>query len=231
MPVAELVRAIDPPVPPEVAAAGGDLHYRDFLTVALVVPVEAGFPDNWIYVHAPDVNVGRIQNFGQWSPYMVKDGSTCLGLEYFVFEGDETWTMPDEELVEMGKREIGLLGLVDPAVVEAGYVVRMPKAYPYYDADYKHNVETLRKWLEVNVPNVHPVGRNGMHRYNNQDHSMYTAMLTVENIMGASHDVWSVNVEEEYHEEMKAGQSRGGAEPSSGRAAPILPKREKTARA
>ena len=106
----------------------------------------------------------------------------------------------------------------------------MPKAYPYYDADYKHNVETLRKWLEVNVPNVHPVGRNGMHRYNNQDHSMYTAMLTVENIMGASHDVWSVNVEEEYHEEMKSGPGRGTSEASSGRAAPILPKREKTGR-
>ena len=220
MPISALVRALDPPAPPEVLAAADDLHYRDHITVALVVPKAAGFPDNWVYVHDPSVKMGRIQNFGQWSPYMVKDGSTCLGLEYFVFEGDETWSMPDEELVEMGKREIGLLGLVDPKAVEAGYVVRMPKAYPYYDADYKHNVETLRKWLEVNVPNVHPVGRNGMHRYNNQDHSMYTAMLTVENIMGASHDVWSVNVEEEYHEEMKPGQSRGAAGPSSGRAAP-----------
>ena len=105
----------------------------------------------------------------------------------------------------------GLLGLVDPKAVGAGYVVRMPKAYPYYDADYKRNVETLRKWLEVNVPNVHPVGRNGMHRYNNQDHSMYTAMLTVENIMGASHDVWSVNVEEEYHEQMKSGPRPGAS--------------------
>ena len=119
----------------------------------------------------------------------------------------------------------GRLGLVDPRAVEAGYVVRMPKAYPYYDADYKRNVETLRKWLEVNVPNVHPVGRNGMHRYNNQDHSMYTAMLTVENIMGASHDVWSVNVEEEYHEQMKPGRGRGRRRRASGRAAPVLPKR------
>jgi protoporphyrinogen oxidase len=230
MPISALVRALDPPAPPDVLAAADDLHYRDHITVALVVPKAAGFPDNWVYVHDPSVRMGRIQNFGQWSPYMVKDGSTCLGLEYFVFEGDETWTMPDEELVEMGKREIGLLGLVDPKVVGAGYVVRMPKAYPYYDADYKHNVETLRKWLEVNVPNVHPVGRNGMHRYNNQDHSMYTAMLTVENIMGASHDVWSVNVEEEYHEEMKSGSTGGAREASSGRAAPILPKREKTGR-
>jgi len=230
MPISALVRALDPPAPPEVIAAADDLHYRDHITVALVVPKAAGFPDNWVYVHDPSVKMGRIQNFGQWSPYMVKDGSTCLGLEYFVFEGDETWTMADEDLVEMGKREIGLLGLVDPKVVGAGYAVRVPKAYPYYDADYKHNVETLRKWLEVNVPNVHPVGRNGMHRYNNQDHSMYTAMLTVENIMGASHDVWSVNVEEEYHEEMKTGPSRGASEASSGRAAPILPKRVKTGR-
>jgi protoporphyrinogen oxidase len=230
MPISALVRALDPPAPPEVLAAADDLHYRDHITVALVVPKDAGFPDNWVYVHDPSVKMGRIQNFGQWSPYMVKDGSTCLGLEYFVFEGDETWTMADDALVEMGKREIGLLGLVDPKAVETGYVVRMPKAYPYYDADYKHNVEMLRKWLEVNVPNVHPVGRNGMHRYNNQDHSMYTAMLTVENIMGACHDVWSVNVEEEYHEEMKSEPGRARVGASSGRAAPILPKREKAGR-
>ena len=112
--------------------------------------------------------------------------------------------------------------------MEAGYVVRMPKAYPYYDADYKRNVETLRKWLEVNVPNLHPVGRNGMHRYNNQDHSMYTAMLTVENIMGAAHDVWSVNVEEEYHEQMKTADGQGAAGERSGRAAPVLPKRNRS---
>ena len=183
----------------------------------------ASFPDNWVYVHDPTVRMGRIQNFGRWSPYMVKDGRTCLGLEYFVFEGDEIWSMADDDLVEMGKREIGTLGLVDPATVEAGYVVRMPKAYPYYDADYKRNVETLRKWLEANVANVYPVGRNGMHRYNNQDHSMYTAMLTVENLMGASHDVWSVNVEEEYHEEMKLppGRVPPRAPPPEVRAEPL----------
>ena len=225
MPLSALVKAMDPPAPPEVLAAANDLHYRDHITVALVVPEAAGFPDNWVYVHDPSVRMGRIQNFGRWSPYMVKDGRTCLGLEYFVFEGDETWSMADTDLVEMGKREIGLLGLVDPAAVEAGYIVRMPKAYPYYDADYKRNIELMRKWLEVNVPNVHPVGRNGMHRYNNQDHSMYTAMLTVENVLGASHDVWSVNVEEEYHEEMKARGDQPAKSDGSGRAAPILPKR------
>jgi protoporphyrinogen oxidase len=226
MPLSALLAAIDPPAPPEVLAAAADLHYRDHLTVALVVPEDAGFPDNWVYVHDPGVKVGRVQNFGRWSPYMVKDGRTCLGLEYFVFEGDGTWSMPDEDLVELGKREVGLLGLADPEAVEAGYVVRMPKAYPYYDADYSRNVQTVRDWLALNVPNVHPVGRNGMHRYNNQDHSMYTAMLTVENLMGASHDVWSVNVEEEYHEEVRPGDkaARGNG---SGRDAPLLPKRAK----
>jgi protoporphyrinogen oxidase len=231
MPLSALVKALDPPAPPEVWAAADDLHYRDHVTVALVVPEMASFPDNWVYVHDPTVRMGRIQNFGRWSPYMVKDGRTCLGLEYFVFEGDEIWSMADNDLVDMGKREIGILGLVDPSTVEAGYVVRMPKAYPYYDADYKRNVETLRTWLEANVANVYPVGRNGMHRYNNQDHSMYTAMLTVENLMGASHDVWSVNVEEEYHEEMKAaigvGAPQGTAGRGSGRGAPVLPKRAK----
>ncbi|HSS09659.1 MAG TPA: NAD(P)/FAD-dependent oxidoreductase, partial [Acidimicrobiales bacterium] len=195
MPITALLKAMDPPVSDEVARAAASLHYRDFLTVALVVPEEAGFPDNWIYVHSPDVKLGRIQNFGSWSPSLVKAGRTCLGLEYFVFEGDETWTMPDEALVELGKRELATLGLVDPSKVEAGYVVRMPKAYPYYDADYKANVGVLRQWLDANAANVYPVGRNGMHKYNNQDHSMYTAMLSVENLLGADHDVWSVNVE------------------------------------
>src|SRR5438309_1931158 len=198
----ELVEAMEPAPAPTAVTAAGDLGYRDFLTVALVVPEEYSFPDNWIYVHSPDVQVGRIQNFGSWSPYLVKEGRTCLGLEFFVFEGDETWNKPDEELIEQGKRELGILNLVEPDKVEAGYVVRMPKAYPFYDEHYKANVARIVEWLEDCAPNVHPVGRNGMHRYNNQDHSMYTAMLTVENIAtGSRHDVWSVNVEEEYHEE------------------------------
>ena len=201
MPITTLVKIMDPPVPPEVRAAAEGLRYRDFLTVALVVPEADGFPDNWIYVHSPDVKLGRIQNFGSWSPYLVKEGRTCLGLEYFVFEGDEVWSAPDEELVELGKRELATLGLVDPARVEAGYVVRMPKAYPMYDDTYRQNLGVLRSWLAEHAPNVHPVGRNGMHKYNNQDHSMYTAMLSVENILGADHDTWSVNVEAEYHEE------------------------------
>jgi len=232
MPLPALVRAMDPPAPDEVLVAAGDLHFRDHLTVALVVPESASFPDNWVYVHDPGVKVGRVQNFGRWSPSMVKQGWTCLGLEYFVFEGDGTWSLPDSALVELARSEIGRLGLARPQEVQAGYVVRMPKAYPYYDASYKDNVEVIRKWLEAEAPNVHPVGRNGMHRYNNQDHSMYTAMLTVENLFGASHDVWSVNVEEEYHEELSPapgaqaraaspGQPRAGG---SGREAPVLPK-------
>ncbi len=220
MPIGSLLAAMDPPVPEEVRQAAADLHHRDFLTVALVVPESAGFPDNWIYVHEPGVRLGRIQNFGSWSPYLVKDGRTCLGLEYFVFEGDDLWEMPDEALVELGKAELATLGLVDPAVVQDGYVVRMPKAYPVYDDSYKANVEVLRRWLDANVPNVHPVGRNGMHKYNNQDHSMFTAMLTVENILGASHDIWQVNVEGAYHEIADAAGSSG-----TGRDAPVLPSR------
>jgi protoporphyrinogen oxidase len=209
MPISQLLEAMDPPVPDEVLKAATSLRYRDFMTVALVVPEKFGFPDTWIYIHDPDVEVGRIQNFSSWSPYLVKDGRTCLGLEFFVQEGDEMWTKSDEDLVEQGKRELAHLNLVDPTKVEDGYVVRMPKAYPFYDWVYKQNVQVLRDWLEANTPNVHPVGRNGMHRYNNQDHSMYTAMLTVENLFGANHDVWSVNVEEEYHEEVAAPTPQG----------------------
>jgi len=219
MPLGALVRALDPPAPADVLAAADDLAYRDFLAVALVVPESAGFPDNWIYVHSPEVKLGRIQNFGSWSPYLVKEGRTCLGLEYFVFEGDGLWTMDDDDLVRLGTEELARLGLVRPDAVETGYVVRMPKAYPTYDETYHDNVETIRAWLADEVPNVHPVGRNGMHRYNNQDHSMFTAMLTVDNIVAtAGHDIWAVNVEEEYHEESSTEGARTGSD------APVIPR-------
>jgi protoporphyrinogen oxidase len=201
MPISALLRAMDPPPPSEVLDAADALRYRDFITVALVLPEADGFPDNWIYINDASVKVGRIQNFGRWSPYLVKDGRTCLGLELFVNEGDEWWTMSDADLIETGKRELEQIGLVPASHVEAGYVVRTPKAYPFYDAHYKRNVETMVAWLSEHTANVYPVGRNGMHRYNNQDHSMLTAMLSVENIFGAQHDIWSVNVEAEYHEE------------------------------
>ena len=205
MPITTLLEVMDPPVPADVRRAAAALPYRDFLTVALVVPEAAGFPDNWIYIHGPEVLVGRIQNYGSWSPHLVKDGRTCLGLEYFVFEGDEVWCTPDDELIELGKRELEALGLVPASAVEAGFVVRAPKAYPTYDEGHRDNVATLVGWLDAHAANVHPVGRNGMHKYNNQDHSMLTALLTVENLFGADHDIWAVNVEEEYHEALGAG--------------------------
>jgi protoporphyrinogen oxidase len=229
MPLPQLVLSMDPPAPAEVQAAARRLSHRDFLTVALVVPESAGFPDNWIYIHSPEVKVGRIQNFGSWSPYLVKDGMTCLGLEYFVFEGDNLWTMPDDDLAALGARELQLLGLAHVDDVRAAHVVRMPKAYPVYDEGYRDAVDVLRNWIAAEVPNVHPVGRNGMHKYNNQDHSMLTALLSVENIVdGAGHDVWSVNVEEDYHEEQRT-ELKHSTPYGTGRDAPVLPRREPAA--
>jgi protoporphyrinogen oxidase len=200
MPLGELALAMSPLPPEHVINAAKALTHRDFLTVALVVPEEISFPDNWIYIHDPTVKLGRVQNFRSWSPDMVKPGSTCLGLEYFVFEGDELWGMDDDDLVSFATEEITRIGLIPSEVVEAGFIVRVPQAYPVYDASYTEHVNAIRVWLESEAPNVYPVGRNGMHRYNNQDHSMLTAMLAVENIGGAHHDLWSVNVDEEYHE-------------------------------
>ena len=178
---------------------------------------------------------GRVQNFGSWSPQLVKDGFTCLGLEYFVSEGDDLWESLDEDLIALGKAEIARLGLAKVEQVQAGYVVRVPKAYPVYDEGYAERVDVLRGWLSATVPNVHPVGRNGMHRYNNQDHSMLTAMLAVENIVdGRHHDVWTVNVEEDYHEAVSPTDSAdvyptstptSTAASRTGRDAPILPRR------
>jgi len=215
MPINELALSFDPPAPDNVLAAARDLMHRDFLTVALVVPEEFAFPDNWIYIHSPEVRVGRIQNYGSWSPYLIKEGRTCLGLEYFVSIGDDLWEMDNDALIELASAELASLSLIsDESVIERGFVVRMLKAYPVYDRDYAANVDTIREWLEAEVPNVHPVGRNGMHKYNNQDHSMMTAVLTAENLISAGdHDIWAVNVEEEYHEE---SNSRG-----TGRAAPV----------
>jgi protoporphyrinogen oxidase len=214
MPFPNLLRAMDPPPPAGVLQAADDLSFRDFLSVALVVPEDkVAWDDNWIYIHDPGVKTMRVQNFGSWSPYMVKDGRNVLGLEYTALEGDEWWTAADDELIAKGTAELASLGLMQVEDVEAGYVVRMPKAYPTYDEDYKANVDVLRAWLAQHTPNVHPIGRNGMHRYNNQDHSMFTAMLTVENLYGATHDIWEVNVEEEYHEEASGTSGTGRAAP------------------
>ncbi len=203
MPIQELVRKMKPEPPAEVKEAADKLGYRDFLTVSLIVNKPDLFQDNWIYIHDSAVKVGRIQNFKNWSPEMVPDpNKTCLGLEYFCFEGDGLWTTSDEELIKLATKELGVLGLVDPKDVEDGAVVRMPKAYPIYDSVYVEAVNTIREFL-TGLGNLYLVGRNGMHKYNNQDHSMLTAMLSVKNILGANYDVWEVNVDNEYHEEIK----------------------------
>jgi protoporphyrinogen oxidase len=203
MPIREALQKFKPEVPKEVLEAANDLKYRDFLTVALIINKPMLFPDTWVYIHDPEVKVGRIQNFKNWSPFMVPDSNrTCLGLEYFCFEGDDLWNMPDEELIELGKKDLESLGLVNRKDVEDGTVVRMPKAYPVYDSTYRKSLDVVRQFLG-GIGNLQLVGRNGMHKYNNQDHSMLTAMLSAENILGAHHDLWAVNVEQEYHEEMK----------------------------
>ncbi len=204
MPARRLIRSLDPPAPAPVAEAAEKLRYRDFLTVVLIVRDAEVFPDNWIYIHSPDVKVGRVQNFKNWSPEMVPDPSTTsLGLEYFVNEGDELWSAPDEKLVEQGEVEMIRLGLIRPDTVIDGTVVRMPKAYPVYDSDYKEALATVRRYTDGLI-NLHLIGRNGQHRYNNQDHSMVTGIYAARNIDGADYDVWSVNVEDEYHEEKRA---------------------------
>jgi protoporphyrinogen oxidase len=191
----------------QVQAAARGLRYRDFLTVALVIEGEDLFPDNWIYIHDPSVRVGRIQNFRSWSPWMVPDQSKAsVGLEYFCFSGDDLWEMDDDKLVELAKQELAQLGLADPDKVEKGYVTRVPLAYPMYDADYGERVDAIRGWLE-GIGNLIQVGRNGLHRYNNSDHSMLTAMRAVENITaGGRHDIWEVNAESVYHEEAVADE-------------------------
>ncbi|HEX6461415.1 MAG TPA: NAD(P)/FAD-dependent oxidoreductase [Thermoleophilaceae bacterium] len=202
LPLRATVEITRPLAPPEVRDAARGLRYRDFLTVALVIDGEDLFPDNWIYIHEPGVRVGRIQNYRSWSPWMVPDQSkACVGLEYFCFEGDDLWTMSDDELVAIASRELEQLGLASQSKVERGYAVRVPKAYPMYDRDYEQRVATIRSWLET-VTNLQQVGRNGLHRYNNSDHSMLTAMRAVENLVqGTSHDLWAVNAESVYHEE------------------------------
>jgi protoporphyrinogen oxidase len=192
----------EPEAPAEVQEAARGLRYRDFITVALVLEGEDLFPDNWIYIHEPDVQVGRIQNFRSWSPWMVPDETkACIGMEYFAFAGDELWTMDDDKLVELATKELTQIGLAKPGQVAWGYAVRVPKAYPMYDTNYAERVAKIREWLE-GIPNLQQVGRNGLHRYNNSDHSMLTAMRAVDNITkGTNHDLWAVNAESVYHEE------------------------------
>ena len=214
--IRDLVAGLDPPAPPEVQAAAAALGYRDFVTVALMVDRAELMPFNWVYVHDPEVKVGRIQNFKAWSPEMVPDPTkTCLGLEYFCFEGDGLWSAPDAELLELAKRELAQLGLCGPEEVFDGAVVRQRKAYPVYDEGYQENVEVIRTWLERELPNLHLAGRNGMHKYNNQDHSMMTALVVARNIAaGAGLDPWKVNADAEYLEEVRGDETGGRLVPA-----------------
>ncbi len=198
----DLINALQPPPPADVLRAANGLGYRDFLTVVLIVNVPELFPDNWIYIHTPRVHVGRIQNFKNWSQAMLPDlTKTSLGMEYFVTEGDALWNMPDDQLIELAKRELELIGIARAAQVIDGTVKRMRKAYPVYDSTYHENLGIVRGYLDA-FDNLQTVGRNGMHKYNNQDHSMMTALLAARNVFGEEHDVWAVNTDMEYQEEI-----------------------------
>jgi protoporphyrinogen oxidase len=203
MPLQELVLKLDPPPPAAVVDAARRLRYRDFLTVVLILDRRELFDDNWIYVHSPGVQVGRIQNFKNWSPEMVPDARyTSLGLEYFCQVDDGLWAMADDALVALGARELEQIGLAKAADVVDGTVVRQPKAYPIYDGRYAACLETIASWLPA-LGNLQTIGRNGLHKYNNQDHSMLTALAAVDNIGGAAHDLWAINTERSYHEEVR----------------------------
>jgi len=203
----ELVESLDPPAPVEVRAAAARLRHRGLCLVALMTSEEEPFPDNWIYLHDPRTRAGRVQNFGAWSPAMVPPGATCLGVEYFCFEGDEIWEMPDAEAVRMASDELQKIGLLDAAKIFNGVKVRVPKAYPMYDSTYREAVAEIRGYLE-HFENLKTFGRNGLHRYNNQDHSMWTAILaTLSYTDGVARDVWSVNTKAEYLEEGPLAES------------------------
>jgi protoporphyrinogen oxidase len=203
MSLRSLVPALDPAPDAAARRAAAGLRYRDFILVALILTVEKLFPDNWIYVHTPGVKVGRIQNFNNWSAAMVPDTRhTCLGMEYFCFEGDALWTGSDAELIAQASRELEVLGIAKLSDVADAKVIRMPKAYPIYDGEYRSHLATIRDFIDP-ITNLHTVGRNGMHKYNNQDHSMLTAMMAVWNMQGATHDLWRVNTDYEYHEEQR----------------------------
>ena len=207
MPVSALVRLLNPPAPPAVIKAADGLKYRDFLIVPIVVNIKSLFPDNWIYIHSPDFKVGRIQNFKNWSQAMVPDLSkTCLGMEYFCSEGDDVWELDDAGLIRLASEEIVGLGLVpDVSFVEDGTVIRQKKAYPVYDGSYREHLAVLQDFIE-GFENLQTVGRNGMHRYNNQDHSMLTGLLAAKNILGEKHNLWEINTERSYHEDFTKEQ-------------------------
>jgi protoporphyrinogen oxidase len=208
MPMRQLVGQIEPRVPESALRSANSLRYRDFLTIGLILRERNRFKDNWIYVHDPNVKIGRVQNYKSWSPEMVPDpDKCCYGLEYFCFEGDGLWTMADADLIALGSKELEQIGLGATADVVDGCVIRQPKAYPVYDDDYQQHVSVIRNSLAAHCRNLHLVGRNGMHKYNNQDHAMMTALLAARNILAGEnkYDVWSVNEDGEYLEAGRAG--------------------------
>ena len=207
-PMRELVCGLSPTVSERTKRAAESLKYRDFITVMLILKDRQMFDDNWIYIHDPSVKVGRVQNFRSWSPEMVPEpDKVCYGLEYFCFEGDNLWDASDDDLIALAKKEVAQIGLIAAEDVVDARVVRQPKAYPVYDEDYRDNIAAIRLDLEGSYPTLHMVGRNGMHKYNNQDHAMMTAMLTARNILAGQrlYDVWTVNEDAQYHEAGEAG--------------------------
>lgn len=203
LPLKNLISMISPLPPEDVTGAAELLKYRDFLCVNLALNRVTPFPDNWIYIHAPEVKLGRVQNFRRWSPEMVPEaGCSSLGLEYFCHEGDELWQTDNQELINFASREIAKIGLIKKEWVKWGTVVRVPKAYPVYDDDYLKSLPVVKEFL-TGWENFQTIGRNGLHRYNNMDHSMLTGLLAAKNIRGENFDLWSVNTDEEYHEEAK----------------------------
>jgi protoporphyrinogen oxidase len=209
MPIGTLVGAMEPAAPGDVQDAARSLRYRDFLIVGLIVQRAELFPDNWIYIHSPEVRVGRVQNFKNWSPDMVSDpGLSFVGLEYFANRGDDLWGKTDDELVELGASEAETIGLLDSQEVRAGTVVRMPRAYPVYDGEYEAHLGVLRDWLD-GFENLFTVGRNGQHRYNNQDHSMLAGLFAARNVAGTRLDLWSINEEPSFHEEVRGDERKG----------------------
>jgi protoporphyrinogen oxidase len=200
LPLKDLILSIEPKPPDMVVKAALGLRYRDFITVGLIINKKDIFPDTWIYIHSPNVQVGRIQNFKNWSSRMVPEGDcTSLGLEYFCFETDAIWKKSENDLLNLAISEIGKLRLAEPNQVIDGTVIRSKKAYPIYDAGYRENVEIIRNYLST-FSNLQTIGRNGLHRYNNQDHSMLTALYAIGNILGENHSIWDINMEDAYHE-------------------------------
>jgi protoporphyrinogen oxidase len=211
MPLSQLVSALDPAPPAHIVASASCLRYRAFITVALILDQAEVFPDNWIYIHDPNVKVARIQNFKNWSAEMVPDQRlTMLGLEYFCSDQDALWSSSDESLISLAKEEVEKLGLAESSKMIDGTVVRQGKAYPMYDHDYRANVGRIRASLKTAAANLQVVGRNGMHKYNNQDHAMLTGLMAARNIMGGCFDPWRVNSDAEYLEEEEGTQDSNG---------------------